>query len=114
MDFSNLDSTTIIAGLLGFFFLVIAMFKNFGRRNSNQPYIPGTPKPQDENQEVKLSDPFSASKPSSKRDADTTSTQKASSTDLAAGDRSSFKQFTPDSAAISDVRVRNDTDYQWE
>ena len=114
MNFSNLDSTTIIAGVLGFFFLVIAMFKNFGRRSNNQLYIPGTPKPHNDNEEVKLSDPFSASKQSPTGDAGTPSVQKVASLDTTVGDKSSFKQFTPDSSAISDVRVRNDTDYQWE
>ncbi len=110
----ELDTTTIIAGVLGFFFLIIAMFKNFGRRNNNQLYIPGTPRPQDDDQEVKLSDPFSASSPSSKSGKDVVSDQKAGSTVPASGDLSSFKQFTPDSSAIADVRVRNDAEYQWE
>lgn len=114
MNLSNLDSTTIIAGVLGFFFLVIAMFKNFGRRTNNQLYIPGTPKPQDDDQEVKLSDPFSASTSSSKGGKDGVSDPKAPPVASTSGDQSSFKQFTPDSSAISDVKVRNDTEYQWE
>ncbi len=110
----DLDSTTIIAGVLGFFFLIVAMFKNFGRRNNNQLYIPGTPKPPDDEQEVKLSDPFSASKtPSGGKGASTQPKQPAPPVP-AISDKSSFKQFAPDSSAISDVKVRKDTDYQWE
>ncbi len=114
MNLSNLDSTTIIAGVLGFFFLVIAMFKNFGRRNNNQLYIPGTPKPQNGDAEVKLSDPFSASTSSSRNGKDGASDPKATSTAPGLGGLSSFKQFTPDSSAITDVKVRSDTEYQWE
>lgn len=108
----DLDSTTIIAGVLGFFFLIVAMFKNFGRRNSNQLYIPGTPKPQNDEQEVKLSDPFSSPKTGEK--ASSNAAKQPASPAPAILDKSSFKQFAPDSSFVSDVKVRNDTDYQWE
>ena len=59
----DLDTTTIIAGVLGFFFLVVAMVKTFVRRNGSQGNVPGTRKPQNEDEEVKLSDPFLSTKP---------------------------------------------------
>lgn len=112
LNFDNVDSTTIIAAGLGFFFIIVAMFKTFGRKNSSKMYIPGSQKPQKEDEEVKLSDPFSSTQ------ASTIEPEKAESTGMYPTSRmagkSAFKQFAPDSAVAADDKVRDDSDYQWE
>lgn len=110
----SLDSTTIIAGVLGVFFLIIAMAKSLGRKKTSQLYIPGTSKPQDDSEEVKLSDPFSSPKaPAAGRTAERPG-EKTASPASGKVENSAFKQFAPDSSTISEVRARNDSDYQWE
>ena len=110
----SLDSTTIIAGVLGFFFLIVAMMKNFGRKKNNRLYIPGTAKPQDDDQEIKLSDPFSSPKPASTGSTVANSGDQVDSKTIVTVEKSSFKQFTQDSSIVSDVKPRDDNDYQWE
>jgi len=108
----DLDSTTIIAGVLGFFFLVVAMYKTFSRRNGNQLYVPGSQKTRKEDEEVKLSDPFQSTQSPAPVNGTVGPVKSHSRENVS--DRSAFKQFAPDASVIATAKIRDDSDYQWE
>ncbi len=108
------DLMTVIAGVLGFFFLVVALFKNFGKRNTDATSLPGMRPPgTDDDEEVKFSDPFLDSN-DSQEEAEVAEEPVKPKTGLPSFDRSAFKQFAPDASTVAEVTVRTDSDYQWE
>ena len=111
----DIQAMTVITGVLGFFFILVAMFKNFGRRNSNQIYMPGQPPRSVDSEEVKLSDPFVTPKEAAAEKAQA-ALPATGEKPVAHGvvDKSSFKQFSPDISLVADSKIRNDADYEWE
>lgn len=112
MNFQNLDSTTMIAGVLGAFFLIVAIYKTFGRRTNSQLYTSSSQKPQKEEETVKLSDPFAATKPDSAKPEKAELVTPPSSSSLS--EKSAFAQYAPDASGLINDKIRDDSDYHWE
>ena len=112
LNFNNLDSTTIIAAGLGFFFLIVAMLKTFGRKNGSQMLVLGSEKPRKGDEEVKLSDPFSLTKPHAEASEKVLPVK--TPLNERALEKSAFKQYTPDASVLAEIKTRDDSDYQWE
>lgn len=105
------DTLTMIAAVLGVFFVSVALLKNFGRKNKR-----GGDAAKTDSDEVKLSDPFTAPKAS-----EAPKPQKQPVEELLSGldplntesTESHFKQYSPELGPVLE-QPQNDHDYQWE
>ena len=112
------DSVTMIAAILGAFFVLVALFKSLGRGGGAKGVLPGSPADRSDRGEVKLSDPFTAPKGDVAAKAKTPPAFVADALTEESGETpggpSMIKQFSPGAPLQEEARVKDDNDYHWE
>lgn len=111
----NFDSRMkIVIALLGFFFVFVAVFKNFGRR-SKPTYLPGGLLPTPNPDEVKLADPYAVPKVAESEKNKAVWTSPTDKADFrSTSEKSSFKQYAPGTSLAVEDKAKDDSDYLWE
>lgn len=104
----------LVIAVLGFFFVFVAVFKNFGRR-SKPTYLPSGLVLKPDPDEVKLADPYTgvkAPEPEKTKPVWGSSTDRSDS--RSPSEKSSFKQYAPELSLIAEEKTKDDSDYVWE